>query len=42
MASVFNEYAMKSQFQTSIYHQVLGVYGKKKLNITNPIFLQIL
>jgi len=27
MASVFNEYAMKSQFQTSIYHQNLFLYG---------------
>ncbi|XVF07029.1 hypothetical protein REPUB_Repub06bG0102100 [Reevesia pubescens] len=27
MASVFNEYALKSQFETSIYHQNLFLYG---------------
>ncbi|KAK6243984.1 hypothetical protein QUC31_010393 [Theobroma cacao] len=27
LASVFNEYAMKSQFETSIYHQNLFLYG---------------
>ncbi|XWS57212.1 hypothetical protein CRYUN_Cryun09bG0154900 [Craigia yunnanensis] len=27
LASVFNEYALKSQFETSIYHQNLFLYG---------------